>query len=174
MAEEVMELDEDTQKDKYLTFFIGKEIYGIDIRLVTEIIGIQPITEIPEVPEYVKGIINLRGKIIPVMDVRLRFKKEFLAYNDRTCVIVIEAREFALSAFWAFNFVCEEISSKEEDNSSTELACSVAPCDKEILASETFFEPAATCSDAEFIFSIAVFTLFDILSKACASFPNSS
>jgi len=96
VAEEVMELDEDTQKDKYLTFFIGKEIYGIDIRLVTEIIGIQPITEIPEVPEYVKGIINLRGKIIPVMDVRLRFKKEFLEYNDRTCVIVIEAREIAL------------------------------------------------------------------------------
>jgi len=96
VAEEVMEIDEDTQKDKYLTFFIDKEIYGMDIRLVTEIISIQPITEIPEVPEYVKGIINLRGKIIPVMDVRLRFKKEFLVYNDRTCVIVIEAREIVL------------------------------------------------------------------------------
>lgn len=85
-----LEDEEDTQKDKFLTFFIDQEVYGIEISLVTEIIGIQPITEIPEVPNYVRGIINLRGKIIPVMDVRLRFKKDFLDYNDRTCVIVIE------------------------------------------------------------------------------------
>jgi len=96
MAEEMLELDEDTQKDKYLTFFIKGEVYGIDIRLVTEIIGIQPVTEVPEVPEYVKGIINLRGRIIPVMDMRLRFKKDFLAYTDRTCVIVIEACNMSL------------------------------------------------------------------------------
>jgi purine-binding chemotaxis protein CheW len=96
VAEDIMEIDEDTQKDKYLTFFIKGEIYGIDIRLVTEIIGIQPITEVPEVPVYVKGIINLRGRIIPVMDMRLRFKKEFLPYTDRTCVIVIEAHDMSL------------------------------------------------------------------------------
>jgi purine-binding chemotaxis protein CheW len=96
VAEDIMEIDEDTQKDKYLTFFIKGEIYGIDIRLVTEIIGIQPITEVPEVPVYVKGIINLRGRIIPVMDMRLRFKKDFLAYTDRTCVIVIEAHDMSL------------------------------------------------------------------------------
>lgn len=81
---------EDTQKEKYLTFSIGNEMYGIEIRYVTEIIGIQPITEVPELPEYIKGIINLRGKIIPVMDVRLRFKKQYKEYNDRTCVIVID------------------------------------------------------------------------------------
>ncbi|MDU2064963.1 MAG: chemotaxis protein CheW, partial [Sporomusaceae bacterium] len=57
---------------------------------VTEIIGIQEITEVPELPDYLKGIINLRGKIIPVMDVRLRFKKEPCAYHDRTCIIVID------------------------------------------------------------------------------------
>jgi purine-binding chemotaxis protein CheW len=91
-----LELEEDTQKDKFLTFEIEKEIYGIEIHLVTEIIGIQPITEVPEVPSYVKGIINLRGKIIPVMDVRLRFKKEFRAYNDRTCVVVIESGNVVL------------------------------------------------------------------------------
>lgn len=90
------ELEEDTQKDKFLTFEIEKEIYGIEIHLVTEIIGIQPITQVPEVPNYVKGIINLRGKIIPVMDVRLRFKKEFRAYNDRTCVVVIESGNVVL------------------------------------------------------------------------------
>lgn len=83
---------EDTQKGRYLTFALGKEVYGIEIICVIEIIGIQAITEIPELPEYVKGIINLRGKIIPVMDVRLRFKKEPVNYNDRTCIIVIDIR----------------------------------------------------------------------------------
>lgn len=85
--------EEDTQKDKFLTFTLGKESYGIGIRHVTEIIGIQPTTEVPELPEYIRGIINLRGKIIPVMDVRLRFKKEFREYNDRTCIIVIETKD---------------------------------------------------------------------------------
>lgn len=100
MAEEIREIsaeeEEDTQRGKYLTFYLGNEEYGIEISLVTEIIGIQPITEVPEVPEYIKGIINLRGKIIPVMDVRLRFKKPLRAYNDRTCVIVIEAKQLML------------------------------------------------------------------------------
>ncbi len=84
------EEDEDTQKGKYLTFLLGKEAYGLEIRHVTEIIGMQTITEIPELPDYVKGIINLRGNIIPVMDIRLRFKKEPKEYNDRTSVIVID------------------------------------------------------------------------------------
>ena len=81
---------EDTQKGKYLTFLLDNEAYAIEIKYVTEIIGIQPITEVPELPEYIKGIINLRGIIIPVMDVRLRFKKQPAEYNDRTCVIVID------------------------------------------------------------------------------------
>lgn len=94
MSEEerqALEDEEDTQKDKYLTFLLEQETYGIDIRVVIEIIGIQAITGVPEVPEYVRGIINLRGTIIPVVDMRLRFKKEFRAYNDRTCIVVIEA-----------------------------------------------------------------------------------
>ncbi len=84
------ELEEDTQKGRFLTFLIGKETYGIEIIYVTEIIGIQAITEMPETPDYLKGIINLRGKIIPVMDVRLRFGKQPREYDDRTCVIVID------------------------------------------------------------------------------------
>lgn len=88
--EKVLQEEEDTQKDKYLTFTLGEEVYGIDIKVVIEIIGIQKITAVPEVPEYVKGIINLRGKIIPVVDMRLRFRREFLEYSDRTCVVVIE------------------------------------------------------------------------------------
>lgn len=88
--------NEDTQKGRYLTFTLGKEDYGIEIAFVTEIIGIQPITEIPELPDYLKGIINLRGKIIPVMDVRLRFRKEPLEYTDRTCIIVIDINETSI------------------------------------------------------------------------------
>ncbi|SHI68426.1 chemotaxis protein CheW [Lutispora thermophila] len=85
----VME-EEDTQKGRYLIFSIDSESYGIEIQYVTEIIGIQTITEVPELPDYIKGITNLRGKIIPVMDVRLRFRKEAKEYNDRTCIIVID------------------------------------------------------------------------------------
>ncbi len=87
---------EDTQKGKFLTFSLGNEFYGIEIKFVTEIVGLQPITEIPEMPEYIKGIINLRGKIIPVMDVRLRFKKPFRDYNDRTCIIVIDIKDISI------------------------------------------------------------------------------
>ncbi|QSF46964.1 chemotaxis protein CheW [Paenibacillus tianjinensis] len=82
--------EEDTQRDKYLIFSLGRQFYGIEIEYVTEIIGLQPIAGIPDLPEYIKGIINLRGKIIPVMDVRLRFRMEPQPYNDRTCVIVID------------------------------------------------------------------------------------
>lgn len=88
--------EEDTIKNKFLTFTLEKDVYGIDIIYVTEIIGIQSITEVPELPEYVKGIINLRGKIIPVMDVRARFKKELREYNDRTCIIVIDIKNISM------------------------------------------------------------------------------
>lgn len=93
VLDEVMETAEDTQKGKFLTFSVGRESYGIEIKFVTEIIGIQDITEVPELPNYVRGIINLRGKIIPVIDVRLRFKKELKEYNDRTCIVVIDIKE---------------------------------------------------------------------------------
>jgi purine-binding chemotaxis protein CheW len=85
--------DEDTQKDKYLTFHIGTEDYGISIAHVTEIIGIQSITEIPEMPDFIKGVINLRGKVIPVMDVRIRFKLPPREYDERTCIVVVEIEE---------------------------------------------------------------------------------
>ncbi len=98
MAEAVTELieQESEQKDKFLTFSIGNEFYGIEIKYVTEIIGIQPITEVPEMSDYMRGIINLRGKIIPVMDVRLRFGKSFKEYNDRTCIIVVDIEDISV------------------------------------------------------------------------------
>jgi len=92
ILDETMETSEDTQKGKFLTFSVGKESYGIEIKFVTEIIGIQDITQVPELPDYVMGIINLRGKIIPVIDVRIRFKKEAKDYNDRTCIVVIDIK----------------------------------------------------------------------------------
>jgi len=93
LLEEDYEEDEDTQEDKYLTFILSQEEYGIEIRHVTEIIGIQNITEVPDMPHYIRGVINLRGKVIPVMDVRLRFGLEERAYDDRTCIIVINIDE---------------------------------------------------------------------------------
>lgn len=93
---DIEDIEEDTQKGKYLTFILDNESYGIGINNVTEIIGIQPITLVPELPDYIKGIINLRGKIIPVMDVRLRFKKSFREYNDRTCIIVVDMNDLSI------------------------------------------------------------------------------
>jgi purine-binding chemotaxis protein CheW len=89
----LFEQDEDTMLGKYLTFSVGNEVYGIAIKYVTEIIGVQPINTLPEVPEYIKGIINLRGKIIPVIDMRLKFRKEALEYTDRTCIIVVDLND---------------------------------------------------------------------------------
>ncbi len=96
LEQDLLGMDEDTQKGRFLTFVVGRESYGIEIQYVIEIIGLQPITEIPELPEYIKGIINLRGRIIPVMDIRLRFKKQFREYNDRTCVIVIDIKDTSI------------------------------------------------------------------------------
>ncbi|SMP43418.1 chemotaxis protein CheW [Anoxynatronum buryatiense] len=109
----LMELEEDTQKGKYLTFNLGKEVFGIEIRYVTEIIGIQPISAVPEVPDYVKGIINLRGKIIPLIDVRLKFKKEAVDYNDRTCIIVIDIDNISVGLI--VDQVAEVLNIEDED-----------------------------------------------------------
>lgn len=86
-------LEEDTQHGRYLTFALGNESFGLEIIYVKEIVGMQPITQLPDVANYVRGIINLRGKIIPVIDMRLKFGKEEMAYNDRTCIIVIETQD---------------------------------------------------------------------------------
>jgi purine-binding chemotaxis protein CheW len=88
--------NEDTQEDKFLTFVLADEEYGIEIRYVTEIIGMQKITEVPDVPPYIRGVINLRGKVIPVMDVRLRFGLPERPYDDRTCIVVINVAEQAV------------------------------------------------------------------------------
>lgn len=110
---DIVEDDEDTLRGKYLIFELGKEFYGMEIRYITEIIGYQPITEVPEMPDYVKGITNLRGKIIPVMDARLRFKKPSREYNDRTCIIVIDTNNITIGLI--VDSVSEVISLRDED-----------------------------------------------------------
>ena len=78
------------KEGKYLTFTLAEEEYGIGILKIKEIIGMLPITSVPQTPEFVKGVINLRGKVIPVMDLRLRFGMPTMDYSERTCIIVVE------------------------------------------------------------------------------------
>lgn len=82
--------DFSTTGGELLLFLIDGCTYGIEIQYITEIIGIQQITIIPKVPDYIKGVINLRGKVVPIMSVRKRFGKEEIPYDERTCIIVIE------------------------------------------------------------------------------------
>jgi len=82
--------EEDTVTGKYLTFNLGKEVYGLEIRVVTEIVGMQNITAVPDLPVYMKGVINLRGKIIPVIDAGIKFGRPPVAYHERTCIIIME------------------------------------------------------------------------------------
>ncbi len=88
--------NDDSQKGMFMTFQTGKEYFGISISYVNEIIGMQEITAIPEVDDYIMGLINLRGKIIPVIDVRVRFKMEPKEYTDRTCIIVIDVKSMLI------------------------------------------------------------------------------
>ena len=87
-----MSVQAETQQDTYVTFYSGNECFALDIRYVNEIIVYQEITQIPESEDYIKGLINLRGKIIPVMDVRIRFRQEPKEYTDRTCIIIINVK----------------------------------------------------------------------------------
>ena len=80
------------REGKYLTFSISGEEYGIGILMIKEIIGMMPITTVPQTPEFVKGVINLRGKVIPVIDLRLRFEMEKIDYTERTCIIVVDLK----------------------------------------------------------------------------------
>lgn len=95
MATSAEKLDQEVKaaterEGKYLTFSMAKEEYGIGILKIKEIIGMMAITPVPKTPEFVKGVINLRGKVIPVVDLRLKFGMDAIDYTDRTCIIVVE------------------------------------------------------------------------------------
>ncbi len=84
------EMDKSGLEGKYLTFSLAGEEYGIGILKVKEIIGMMPITMVPRTPDFVKGVINLRGKVIPVVDLRRKFSMQSMDYTERTCIIVVE------------------------------------------------------------------------------------
>lgn len=108
------ETDEhDVQKGKYMTFKSGNEYFGLRIQYVNEIIQFQTITAIPETEDYIKGLINLRGKVIPVIDVRLRFKQKPFEYNDRTCIIVISVKSTVVGLI--VEKIAEVVEIKEEN-----------------------------------------------------------
>lgn len=89
-ASNVREGKINAREGKYLTFSLAEEEYGIGILKVKEIIGMITITAVPQTPSHVKGVINLRGKVIPVIDLRLKFSMPTMDYTERTCIIVIE------------------------------------------------------------------------------------
>ncbi len=121
MAEEKLEaaLDEkeeslsETGVHQFMTFKSGSECYGIELKYVNEIMGIQPITEIPEVEDYIKGLINLRGKIVPVIDVRIRFKQAPFEYNDRTCIIIVDVKNTVIGLI--VETIADVVTIKDED-----------------------------------------------------------
>lgn len=83
----------DARAGKYLTFGLGKEEFAIQVMRVREIIGVQEITTVPQTPAYVKGVINLRGKVVPVVDLRLKFGMQEREYTQRTCTIVVNVEQ---------------------------------------------------------------------------------
>ncbi|MCL1861948.1 MAG: chemotaxis protein CheW [Defluviitaleaceae bacterium] len=90
------ERHDDTIKDQYLTFAIEDEDYGVEIAFVKEIIKMQSITKVPEMPSFIEGIINLRGDLIGVLDVRKRFGKEPKEHDEETCIIVLSYNDYTL------------------------------------------------------------------------------
>ncbi len=103
------------QDNKYLTFTMGKEEYGIPILKVKEIIGMMEITPVPKTPQYIKGVVNLRGKIIPIMDLRLKFGLEEKTYTERTCIIVIEVANTGKQMGVAVDAVSEVVNINKND-----------------------------------------------------------
>lgn len=83
----------DDLNGRFLTFYIGNSVYGLELLHVIEIISVVSITKVPNVPQYIKGIINLRGKIVPVIDVRLKFGQMEKEYDEKTCIIVVDIED---------------------------------------------------------------------------------
>lgn len=85
-----------TNGGQILLYYIGDVLYGIEIQYITEIIGIQPITVVPGVPEFIKGVINIRGKVVPVISIRHKINQPEIPYDDKTCIIVVELDELTV------------------------------------------------------------------------------
>lgn len=105
------------QEGKYLSFALGNEIYGVGILDVREIIGMMDITAVPQMPKYIKGVINLRGKVIPVIDLRLKFGMESVEYTEETCIIVLSVSDTLMGVL--VDRVCEVLDIARESIEDT-------------------------------------------------------
>ncbi len=114
-------INQEAREGKYLTFSLASEEYGIGILKVREIIGMLPITSVPQTPEFVKGVVNLRGKVIPVIDLRLKFGMPEIDYTERTSIIVVEVtgRSDTVQIGIVVDSVSEVVNIKSEDIEDT-------------------------------------------------------
>ena len=113
---------------KYLSFFLSKEEYGIQILKVREIIGMVDVTPLPRTPDFVRGVINLRGKIIPVIDLRLKFGMEPTDYTNETCIVVVDVGR--------------------EGESAVQVGCIVDTVSEVLTVESEQFETAPRCANA--------------------------
>ena len=153
MTESIMTIDQTAKtvaerEGKYLTFSLAREDYGIGILKVKEIIGMVPITSVPQTPDYIKGVINLRGKVIPVIDLRLRFGMQEIDYTERTCIIVIETQASQAKKCWITKN-CNKKNCPAYENQ--DLRCWIVSetfCRDEIMGS--FHEKIDACRKCDF------------------------
>ena len=152
VSEEVL----DDLQGRFLTFNIGKVLYGIELLHVIEIISIQPITRIPNLPGYIKGIINLRGKVVPVIDVRLKFGQEERAHDGKTCIVIVMVNQMSVGLI--VDSVAE-VAAVGQDQSSAppefgplgdnRYLCSIAQSGKNVILNidiEKFFQNDLQCA----------------------------
>ena len=103
-----------TLNGKYLTFGLGAELYGLEILKVQEIIKMQEITFVPRSPAYIKGVINLRGQIVPVVELRLRFDMASVEYDEKTCIVVVQVVREDSGARQIMGIVVDEVSEVQD------------------------------------------------------------
>ncbi|MFQ5536321.1 MAG: chemotaxis protein CheW [Gemmatimonadota bacterium] len=92
-TDRVAESEVESRGGKYLSFFLDDEEYGIEILRIREIIGLLPVTVVPRTPDFVRGVVNLRGKVIPVVDLRVKFGMDPVPETEETCIIVVQSQE---------------------------------------------------------------------------------
>jgi purine-binding chemotaxis protein CheW len=126
--------------NKYLTFALGNEEYGLEILKVREIIGLMDITRVPRMPDFIRGVINLRGKIIPVIDLRLKFGMDELEDTKETCIIVVDLERLLIGVVVdQVSEVLDIVENKIEDTPDfgisvdTEFILGVGKCDENVV-----------------------------------------
>jgi purine-binding chemotaxis protein CheW len=120
-AMEITAAPADSRAGKYLTFQLGREEFGIRVLKVREIMGLQEITAVPQTPAHVRGVINLRGKVVPVIDLRVKFAMAATEYTQRTCIIVTQVQMDSGSALMGIivDGVSEVVNLAESDIEDT-------------------------------------------------------